>query len=94
MFTQLFLKQNHGEIIQGISKEQFTSTRFINTNELYANQPEIDSKCLNEKLKGKNHSILYVYEINDKKILIDGHHTVISKILNGKRKIKALYLKK
>lgn len=90
MLTELFLKPNHGENLPAMNKSQFKDVRFINPKELFANQKEIDSKVLNGKLKGKNHSICYVAISNGKMILIDGHHTVIAKLLNGKRKVKVV----
>jgi hypothetical protein len=89
MLTELFLKK-HSENLPPMNKNQFKEVKFISVNDIYANQKEIDSKVLNEKLKGKNLSTCYVAVFNGKNILIDGHHTVISKILNGKRKVKVL----
>ena len=90
MLTELFLKSNHGEDLPAMNKSQFKEVRLIGTKELFANQKEIDSDVLNEKLKGKNHSICYVAISNEKNILIDGHHTVIAKILNGNSKVKCV----
>lgn len=93
MYTKAFLKSDHNENIPAVGKKDFTQTKFIYISDLYANQELIDSKVLNYKLLGKNLSQLFVIEFNNKKILIDGHHTVIAKKLNGNKRVKCKYLK-
>lgn len=92
MKTAGFLKWGHGENLPIFGKNDFKSFRFVSISDLFANQEFIDSKVLNIKLSGKNMSVCYVVEFNEKKILIDGHHTVIAKKLNGLRKVKAMFL--
>jgi hypothetical protein len=89
MKTAQFLKQ-HTEVLPIMGPHEFTETKIISVFDLYANQEEINGDHLKKKLKGKNDSVCYVAIFNGKYILLDGHHTVIAKMLNGKSKIKAL----
>lgn len=93
METKNFLKWYHSEILPSFGKDDFLINKVVKINSLYANQPLIELEALNRKLKGKNLSICYVVEYNNKQILIDGHHTVIAKKIKGNTKVKVKYLK-
>jgi len=92
MFTEAFLKYNHGEIIPPLNPGQFDKAKMVKIGDLWANQSLIDNKTLTLKMKGKNLSVCYVLSVNNKFILIDGHHTVIAKKLNGQQKVKVMFL--
>lgn len=77
-----------------ISKDLFNKTGFFNISELTPNQKTLDVDCLNKKITDAiPPSKIYILLIGDSKIILDGHHTVISKKLKGLKKIKALYYK-
>lgn len=90
--TRLFLKYNHLVNIPALNKVNFKNTIFIKIDELWANQRLITTEVLNQKLRNKNLSTCFVVKYMDKKILIDGHHTVISKKINGRNRVKVKYL--
>lgn len=92
METQLFLKSGHQTELPGLNKREFTSDMLVSIDDLWANQPTLDEETLNIKLKGKKLSACYVVGFNGKKILIDGHHTVIAKKLNGQNKLWVKFL--
>ena len=89
MNTNQFLK-SHNELLPIVGKDSFNKAKIINISELHFNQDTVDPDVVLYKKRTKKFSICYVIIINGKKILIDGHHTVIAKILSGKTSIKAL----
>lgn len=90
--TKGFLNYPHKENLPLFSKASFFRTKMVSIEGLYANQEFIDSKVLSDKIGGKNLSICYTVKINGKIILIDGHHTVIAKKLNGNKKFRSMFL--
>jgi len=80
-------------VLPCFSKSDFKEFKMIDFNNIYTNQPEVVESVVKEKQKGKNLTIPYVVEIDGIKWLIDGHHTIISKILNGQKKVRVMYLK-
>jgi len=70
------------------NREDFNEVKVININDLHPNQWTIDEECLKRKIKGKNLSLVYVVYIRGIYVLIDGHHTVVAKLLNGQKKVK------
>lgn len=66
-----------------LSPNMFSISRKIQIEYLQANQKEIEKDCLSRKLKGVNLSIPIVLIYKGKYILMDGHHTVIAKMLKG-----------
>lgn len=75
-----------------INKSLFNKTGFFDIKELTPNQKEVDPDHIELKSRKKvKNSTLYVFKINGLNILIDGHHTVCSKISKGITKIKAKY---
>ena len=77
-----------------IGKHSFVSIKKIEINQLIANQEYIDKDVLKIKIKGKQLTIPYVLNYNNKLILIDGHHTVIAKKINGQKFIMCKFLKR
>lgn len=92
MKTGDFLNFGHNEELPPLNPKEFSFTVFVRINDIWANQPSIDSECLKHKIKGKNLSICYVAKKNGKHILIDGHHTVIAKKLNGRQKVRVKFI--
>lgn len=86
-----YLKQ-HNEDLPVFGKSDFKNTKLVKVKNLYANQPVIDPSVLAYKLKGQKLSQIYIVNYNQKDIVIDGHHTVVAKIINGQSKVKANYL--
>ena len=60
---------------------------FVKIEDITPNQETLDEKCLKMKIKGKNLSLPHVLQYKGKNILIDGHHTVIAKKINGIKKV-------
>ncbi len=92
MKTSIHLK-THNLTLPLFGKNDFKEFKTVTICDLHANQENLDVDCLNLKIKGKNLSIPYVVKFFDKLILIDGHHTVVSKKINGQKKVKVLFLK-
>lgn len=95
MKTSDFLKYPHNfhNEMPSFGKSDFSIFKIILISELWTNQPEVNDEVVRVKMKGKNLTTPYVIELKGKLILIDGHHTVIAKKLNGQTKIKAMFLK-
>lgn len=74
-----------------VRKDKFNGRKIVNIADLYPNQAEIDVDLVNNKQKGKLLKTPYVLKYNNKLILMDGHHTVIAKKLNGVTKVKVLF---
>lgn len=91
METYAHLK-SHDLELPLFGKQDFSKFKIVDISDLHANQKNIDLACLERKLKGKGLSVPYIVEYKEKLILIDGHHTVIAKKLNGQKRIKALFL--
>lgn len=73
----------------GISKDCFTTTGILNISDLTPNQKTLDIQCLHLKIKGKlKFSTIQVLKYNGLNILMDGHHTVIAKLIKGQKKVK------
>jgi hypothetical protein len=95
MKTSLFFNYPVPEsvVFPCFSKKDFSEFKIIDFKDLHTNQPEVVDSVVQAKQKNKNLTIPYVAEINGIKCLIDGHHTIVSKILNGQKKVKVMYLK-
>jgi hypothetical protein len=92
--TYDYLKQHQLDIFEAgiFGRQDFKDKKLIEISSLYANQSTLDIECLALKVIGKNHTVPFVLNYRGINILIDGHHTVISKKINGKKQIKAKYL--
>lgn len=78
--------------LRGLSKDEFTVRRRIDISSLHPRQRWLDKECLDQKIKGRNHTTVYVGCMKDKNILFDGHHTAAAKKINGQKYIMALCL--
>lgn len=78
------------DCIGDVGKGRFTARKRILISSLHPRQTFIDDDCLADKIKGKYHTCPFVVITKDKNILIDGHHTVAAKKINGKKYIMAL----
>lgn len=89
--TCIFKKRlNVHDII--VAHEDFKLFVYIDLNLLHPNQLDLDINVVNRKLKNpKMNSTPYVVLLNGDLILIDGHHTIASKILKGIKKAKCLF---
>lgn len=90
-----YLKGPHNEDLfdgKGFSWSDFKKNKIVKISDLYANQIALDPAALALKRKGKNLTTPMVVRKNNKLILIDGHHTVIAKKLNGSENVKVKYL--
>ncbi|QQV91505.1 hypothetical protein M1M25_gp007 [Tenacibaculum phage Gundel_1] len=86
--TADFLKEVNTDFnFKSFGPNDFIKKEFIKIEDLTPNQEHIELNTLTEKIKGKNLTVPHVLLYNDKKILIDGHHTVIAKLLKGQSKI-------
>lgn len=93
MKTSNFFNYPHNLELPLFGKSDFKEFKIIDFKDLYTNQPEIDEKVLANKIRGVNLTLPYVVEFKGKRILIDGHHTIVAKILNGQKKVRVMYLK-
>lgn len=95
MKTSEFLKYPHNlyDYMPCIGKSDFSVFKTVNICDLWANQSDVNYFDVKIKMKGKNITTPYVISLKDKLILIDGHHTVIAKKINGQKKVKAMFLK-
>ena len=75
--------------IGDVGKGRFTVKRRIPIASIHPRQTMIDDLCLADKVKGKYHTEAFVVITKDKNILIDGHHTVAAKKINGQKYIMA-----
>jgi len=82
----------HNEM-PSFGKADFKGRKTITISDLFTNQPTVQNSVIEAKRKGKNLTTPYVIELKGKLILIDGHHTIVAKKLNGQRKIVAMFLK-
>ena len=90
-----YLKGPHNEDLfdgKSFGMVDFNKNIIVKISDLYANQMALDPEALALKRKGKHLTMPMVVRKNNKLILIDGHHTVIAKKLNGSEKVKAKYL--
>lgn len=72
--------------------EDFKVFVYVPIDELHPNQLNLDMDVV--KAKRKNHSknsTLYTVYQDGHLILIDGHHTVAGKMLDGIKKVKTLF---
>lgn len=76
-----------------ISKSYFTEIKMINISDVTPNQTTLDIDCLNRKIKNIGLTDIYILDYAGFKIVLDGHHTIISKKIKGIKKVKAKYLK-
>jgi len=75
-----------------VNRNDFNIKKRIKISDIKPMQERVDMKIVSNKQKGSHkYSIVYVVEHNNNKILIDGHHTVIAKLLNGQKYIYCLY---
>ncbi len=75
-----------------LGKLDFKNIKVIDISVLLPNQSNVDYDVIEHKRKGKNLSKVYVVRKLDKYYIIDGHHTVIAKKLNGQKKVKTFFL--
>jgi hypothetical protein len=91
--TSKYLKDlNEHHIKNGVGQNDFKENKRVKISDLHPNQKYIDSEVLEYKLKNKQLTIPYVLFYLGRYILIDGHHTVISKLINGQKFIYCKYL--
>jgi hypothetical protein len=90
MTTCIFKKPLYtGTIVA--THEDFKMFFMVPIDQLHPNQLNIDMEVVNRKRKNARlNSTLYVVFQGGDLVLIDGHHTVAAKILNGIKKVKAL----
>jgi len=75
-----------------VNKSSFSLVRMVNISDLWPNQREVDTDVIDIKVKNKNLSPIYVIQTDGKQFIVDGHHTVIAKKLQGKKRIKVNFL--
>lgn len=75
-----------------INKLSFVSKKRIEISSLRPNQHEVDQDEIELKRKGKRLQDIYVVNHKGENYLMDGHHTVIAKMLNGQKYVTAYYL--
>lgn len=92
MKTSNFFTYPHNLEVPCIGKSDFKCFKFICLDDLYTNHPELDEVALSEKVRGKNLTIPYVIKLRGIMILIDGHHTIAAKIINGQKKAKVMFI--
>lgn len=88
------LPQSHIDLIQfGINRNHFVKRKRVKINQLHPNQPEVDPEVILVKRKGRQLTIPVVLQYGTMFILLDGHHTVSAKKMNGQSYVYAKYLK-
>lgn len=90
--TESYLKPVNTVCFDGleISKDKFIQSGLVYINELTPNQKTLDTDCLQGKIKGTvKLTSIYVLKYKGLNILIDGHHTVIAKLIKGQIKVRA-----
>lgn len=80
---------NNDLTFQSFGKEDYHKIGYIKIDDVIPNQVELDIECLQRKIKGKGLSFPHVLLYNGKTILMDGHHTVIAKKINGQVRFKS-----
>lgn len=89
--TCIFKKPLYTETIVA-RHEDFKYFLMVPIELLHPNQLDLDSEVINKKRKNNRlNSTLYVVMQNNDLILIDGHHTVAGKIMDGIKKVKCLF---
>lgn len=75
-------------------KSDFKEFKTISISKnIYTNQPTVQNSVIQTKRKGKNLTLPYVVEFKGDLLLVDGHHTIVAKKLNGQKKVRAMFLK-
>ncbi len=92
MLTSEWLKYGHGLELPSMGKNDFNRVKLVSIDALWANQHEVDDTIIANKRKGIGFTMPYVVSYMGKLILMDGHHTVIAKRLNGRVKVYAFFL--